>query len=87
MTTETTTLLLDIQNANIVRALYISNIGRDKTMMADINLHNKNMGKDIESRGEISEFYMNTIIGAFRRLSLIGCYSMNNNCDFGIYYQ
>lgn len=50
MTTETTTLLLDIQNANIVRALYISNTGRDKTMMADINLHNKNMGKDIESR-------------------------------------
>ena len=54
MITETTTLWVDTQNANIVRVLYISNTGWEKTMMADIDLHNGKvnliMGKDIESR-------------------------------------
>lgn len=65
MTTETTTLCIDTTNADIVRVLYILNTGRDKTMMADVDLHNErvnlNMGKDLKSRGEISEYYMNTI--------------------------
>ena len=63
MTIETTTLWLDTQNANIVRVLYISYTGWEKTMMDDIDLHNEKvnliMGKDIESRVEISEYYMN----------------------------
>ena len=78
MTKETTTLWLDTQNANIVRVLYISNTGWEKTMMADIDLHNEKvnliMGKDIESRKPISQFqttmYFQT---GFRRLSLTGC--------------
>lgn len=41
MTKETTTLWLDIPKANIVRVLYVSNTGWEKTMMADIDLHNK----------------------------------------------
>lgn len=78
MTIETTTLWLDTQNANIVRFLYISYTGWEKTMMADIDLHNGKvnliMGKDIESREPISQFqttmYFQT---GFRRLSLTGC--------------
>lgn len=81
MTKETTTLWLDTPNANIVRVLYISNTGRDKTMMADVDLQNEKvnlfMGGDFKSREQIRDFYMNTIIysqiGAFRRLSLTGC--------------
>lgn len=65
MTIETTILWLATQNANIVRVLYISYTGWEKTMMADIDLHNEKvnliMGKDLKSRGEISEYYMNTI--------------------------
>ena len=65
MTTETTTLCIDTTNADIVCVLYISNTGRDKTMMADVDLHNERvnliMGKDLKSRGEINEYYMNTI--------------------------
>lgn len=65
MTTETTTLCIDTTNADIVRVLYISNTGRDKTMMADVDLHNERvnliMGKDLKSCREISEYYMNTI--------------------------
>ena len=60
MITETTTLCIDTTNANIVRVLYISNTGWEKTMMADIDLHNGKvnliMGKDIESREPISQF-------------------------------
>ena len=52
MTKETTTLWLDIPNANIVRVLYMSNIGWEKTMMADIDLHNEKvnlfMGGDLK---------------------------------------
>lgn len=78
MTIETTTLWLDTQKANIVRVLYLSYTGWDKTMMAGIDLHNKKvnliMGKDIESRKQISQFqttmYFQT---GFRRLSLTGC--------------
>lgn len=78
MTKETTTLWLDTPNANIVRVLYISNTGWEKTMMADIDLRNENvnliMAKDIESREPISQFqttmYFQT---GFRRLSLTGC--------------
>lgn len=78
MTIDTTSLWLDTTNANIVRVLYISNTGWEKTMMADIDLHNEKvnliMGKDIESRGPISQFlttmYFQT---GFSRLSLTGC--------------
>lgn len=73
MITETTTLWLDIPNANIVRVLYISNTGRDKTMMADVDLQNEkvNLIMAKESNGQISEFmYSQT---GFRRLSLTGC--------------
>lgn len=78
MNIETTTLWLDTQNANIVRVLYISNTGWEKTMMADVDLHNEKvnliMGKDIESREPISQFqttmYSQT---GFRRLSFTGC--------------
>ena len=73
MTKETTTLWLDTPNASIVRVLYISNTGWDRTMMADIDLHNEKvkliMAK--ESNSQISEFmYSQT---GFRRLSLTGC--------------
>ena len=78
MNIETTTLWLDTPKANIVRVLYISNTGWEKTMMADIDLLNEKvnliMGKDIESREPISQFlttmYLQT---GFRRLSLTGC--------------
>lgn len=78
MTIETTTLWLDTPKANIVRVLYISYTGWEKTMMADIDLLNEKvnliMGKDIESREPISQFqttmYFQT---SFRRLSLTGC--------------
>ena len=78
MTIETTTFWIDTTNASIVRVLYISNTGWEKTMMADIDLHNKKvnliMGKDIKSREPISQFqttmYFQT---SFRRLSLTGC--------------
>lgn len=78
MTKETTTLWLDTPNANIVRVLYISNTGWEKTMMADIDLRNEKvnliMGKDFENREPISQFqttmYFQT---GFRRLSLTGC--------------
>ena len=78
MITETTTLWLDTQNANIVRVLYISNTGWEKTMMADIDLHNGKvnliMGKDIESREPISQFQTSMYLQTgFRRLSLTGC--------------
>lgn len=81
MITETTTLWLDTQNANIVRVLYMSNTGWEKTMMADVDLHNERvnliMAKDSNGREQIRNFYMNTIIysqiGAFRKLSLTGC--------------
>lgn len=77
MTIETTTLWLDT-NANIVRVLYISYTGWDKTMMADIDLHNEKvnlfMGKDIESRKPISQFQTSMYFQTgFRRLSLTGC--------------
>ena len=78
MITETTTLWLDTQNANIVRVLYISNTGWEKTMMADIDLRNEKvnliMGKDSNNHGQISQF-QNTIYSKtdFRRLSLTGC--------------
>mgnify|MGYP004703643921 FL=1 len=79
MTIETTTLWLDTQNANIVRVLYISYTGWEKTMMADIDLHNGKvnliMGKDSKNRKQISDFHC-TIYPqseSFRRLSLTGC--------------
>lgn len=58
MITETTTLWLDTPNANIVRVLYISNTGWDKTMMADIDLQNEKviLIKAKDSNGQISEF-------------------------------
>lgn len=73
MTKETTTLWIDTTNANIVRVLYISNTGRDKTMMADVDLQNEkvNLIMAKESNSQISEFmYSQT---GFRRLSLTGC--------------
>lgn len=73
MTKETTTLWIDTTNANIVRVLYISNTGWEKTMMADIDLHNGkvNLIMAKESNSQISEFmYSQT---GFRRLSLTGC--------------
>lgn len=73
MITETTTLWLDTTNASIVRVLYISNTGRDKTMMADVDLQNEkvNLIMAKESNSQISEFmYSQT---GFRRLSLTGC--------------
>lgn len=78
MITETTTLCIDTTNANIVRVLYISNTGWEKTMMADIDLHNGKvnliMGKDIESREPISQFQTSMYLQTcFRRLSLTGC--------------
>ena len=78
MTKETTTLWIDTTNANIVRVLYILNTGRDKTMMADVDLHNERvnliMGKDIESREPISQFQTSMYLQTgFRRLSLTGC--------------
>lgn len=81
MTKETTTFWLDTPKANIVRVLYMSNTGWEKTMMADIDLHNEKvnlfMGGDLKNREQIRDFYMNTIIysqiGVFRRLSLTGC--------------
>ena len=78
MTKETTTLWIDTTNANIVRVLYISNTGWEKTMMADIDLRNEKvnliMGKDSNNHGQISQF-QNTIYSKtdFRRLSLTGC--------------
>ena len=78
MTKETTTLWIDTTNANIVRVLYISNTGWEKTMMADVDLHNEKvnliMGKDIESREPISQFQTSMYLQTgFRRLSLTGC--------------
>jgi len=78
MITETTTLWIDTTNANIVRVLYISNTGWEKTMMADIDLRNEKvnliMGKDIESREPISQFQTSMYLQTgFRRLSLTGC--------------
>lgn len=78
MTIDTTSLWLDTTNANIVRVLYISNTGWEKTMMADIDLHNENvnliMGKDIESREPISQFQTSMYFPTgFCRLSLTGC--------------
>lgn len=78
MNIETTTLWLDTQNANIVRVLYISNTGWEKTMMADIDLHNEKvnliMGKDIEIREPISQFQTSMYFQTgFRRLSFTGC--------------
>lgn len=73
MTTETTTLWIDTTNASIVRVLYISNTGWEKTMMADIDLQNEkvNLIMAKESNSQISEFmYSQT---GFRRLSLTGC--------------
>lgn len=73
MTKETTTLWIDTTNANIVRVLYISNTGRDKTMMADVDLQNEkvNLIMAKESNSQISEFmYSQT---GFRRLNLTGC--------------
>lgn len=93
MTKETTTLWIDTQNANIVRVLYISNTGWEKTIMADVDLHNEKidliMGKDSKNRKQISDFHSTIYpqFESFRRLSLTGCYSMNTNCDFAIYYQ
>ena len=64
MITETTTLWLDTPKANIVRVLYISNTGWEKTIMADIDLHNEKvdliMGKDSKNHGQIIQF-QNTI--------------------------
>lgn len=78
MTKETTTLWLDTPNANIVRVLYISNTGWEKTMMADIDLQNERvnliMGKDLENREPISQFQTTMYFQTdFRRLSLTGC--------------
>lgn len=79
MTKETTTLWIDTQNANIVRVLYISNTGWEKTMMADIDLHNEKvnliMGKDSKNRKQISDFHSTIYpqFESFRRLSLTGC--------------
>lgn len=81
MTKETTTLWLDTPKANVVRVLYISNTGWEKTMMADVDLRNEKvnliMAKDSNGREQIRNFYINTIIysqiGAFRKLSLTGC--------------
>ena len=78
MTKETKTLWLDTQNANIVRFLYISYTGWEKTMMADVDLHNEKvnliMGKDIESREPISQFQTTMYSQTdFRKLSLTGC--------------
>lgn len=78
MNIKTTTLWLDTQNANIVRVLYISNTGWEKTMMADIDLYNEKvnliMGKDIESREPISQFQTSMYFQTgFRRLSFTGC--------------
>lgn len=73
MITETTTLWLDTINASVVRVLYISNTGWDRTMMADIDLQNEkvNLIMAKESNSQISEFmYSQT---GFRRLSLTGC--------------
>lgn len=73
MTIETTTLWLDTPKANIVRVLYISNTGWEKTMMADVDLQNEkvNLIMAKESNSQISEFmYSQT---DFRRLSLTGC--------------
>ena len=73
MTKETTTLWLDTTNASIVRVLYISNTGWDRTMMADVDLQNEkvNLIMAKESNSQISEFmYSQT---GFRRLSLTGC--------------
>lgn len=73
MTKETTTLWLDTPKANIVRVLYISNTGWEKTMMADVDLQNEkvNLIMAKESNSQISEFmYSQT---GFRRLSLTGC--------------
>lgn len=78
MITETTTLWLDTPKANIVRVLYISNTGWEKTIMEDIDLHNEKvdliMGKDSKNHGQIIQF-QNTIYSQtdFRRLSLTGC--------------
>lgn len=79
MTKETTTLWIDTQNAIIVRVLYISNTGWEKTMMADIDLHNEKvnliMGKDSKNRKQISDFHSTIYpqFESFRRLSLTGC--------------
>lgn len=79
MTTETTTLWIDTTNASIVRVLYISNTGWEKTMMADIDLHNVKvnltMGKDSKIRKQISDFHSTIYpqFESFRRLSLTGC--------------
>lgn len=78
MTKETTTLWIDTTNANIVRVLYISYTGWEKTMMADVDLHNEKvnliMGKDIESREPISQFQTTMYSQTdFRKLSLTGC--------------
>lgn len=73
MITETTTLWLDTINASVVRVLYISNTGWDRTMMADIDLQNEkvNLIMAKESNSQISEFmYSQT---GFRRLSLTEC--------------
>lgn len=73
MTKETTKLWLDTTNASIVRVLYISNTGWDRTMMADVDLQNEkvNLIMAKESNSQISEFmYSQT---GFRRLSLTGC--------------
>lgn len=73
MTKETTTLWLDTTNASIVRVLYISNTGWDRTMMADVDLQNEkvNLIMAKESNSQISEFmYSQT---GFPRLSLTGC--------------
>lgn len=73
MITETTTLWLDTINASVVRVLYISNTGWDRTMMADVDLQNEkvNLIMAKESNSQISEFmYSQT---GFRRLSLTGC--------------
>ena len=73
MTKETTTLWVDTTKGNIVRVLYISNTGWEKTMMADVDLQNEKVNLIIakESNSQISEFmYSQT---GFRRLSLTGC--------------
>lgn len=73
MTKETTTLWVDTTKGNIVRVLYISNTGWEKTMMADVDLQNEkvNLIMAKESNSQISEFmYSQT---GFRRLSLTGC--------------
>lgn len=73
MTKETTTLWLETPKASIVRVLYISNTGWEKTMMADVDLQSEkvNLIMAKESNGQISEFmYSQT---GFRRLCLTGC--------------